>query len=59
MSLHGERKRKGLDSLPPERGCHLLNHRFVIEGRIRIRGNVRWFRWIDAGLAMDSVELFR
>src|SRR5207244_6302619 len=59
MPLHRERKREGIDPLLLERARHSFNHGLMIEGGIRIRRNVRRFRWIDARLAMHKIEFFR
>ena len=59
VTLHGNGKSKGLDPPILKSGCHLLDHGFVLERRIGIARNIGWFGWINASLAMDSVELFR
>jgi hypothetical protein len=59
MTLHGDGKRKGLDTPSLESGCHQLDHGLVLERRIGVAGDIGWFGWIDASLAMDSIELFR
>src|SRR6202007_376860 len=52
MTVHGNGKRKGLDPPSLESGCHLLNHWFVLERRIRIARPIGWFGGIKASLAM-------
>jgi hypothetical protein len=59
VTLHRNRKRKGFDAPILESRCHLLDHGFVLERGIGIAGDIGWFGWINASLAMDSVDLFR
>src|SRR6202011_5022247 len=59
MALHRERERERFDPLMLEGRCHLLNHRFVIEGGIGIFRNARRLRGIDSGLPVNSIHLLR